>query len=33
MLKEEYEEGKTITALAKETGHDRKTVRKYRPCA
>lgn len=29
MLKEQYEEGKTITALAKETGHDRKTVRKY----
>lgn len=29
MLKDQYEEGETITALAKETGHDRKTVRKY----
>jgi transposase len=29
MLKDEYEDGKTITALAKETGRDRKTVRKY----
>jgi len=29
MLKDEYAEGKTIKALANETGYDRKTVRKY----
>ena len=29
MLRERYEEGVSISALAKETGYDRKTVRKY----